>query len=108
MLDNDELFAVASDTPKTLAMPELATIWDGPQNLVSTFEGETAAAKTKLQSALRPEVRSRMRTEERLEVRPEVRAAVDTKPQQGQFQVSQWSQCSFLYISQVLMSASRG
>lgn len=87
MLDNDELFAVASDTPKTLAMPELATIWDGPQNLVTSFEAKTMAAKTKLKPEVRPEVRSQLSPEVRPEVRPEVwpevRPAVDPKPQQG-------------------------
>ncbi len=39
MLDNDELFAVASNTPKPLPMPELSTIWDDPQELsIDPFE----------------------------------------------------------------------
>jgi len=87
VLDNDELFAVASDTPKTLAMPELATIWDGPQNLVTSFEAKTAAAKSKPKSEVRSEVRSELKpeliTEVKPEARSEVRPAVDPKPQQG-------------------------
>ncbi|CAM6008545.1 unnamed protein product [Sphagnum balticum] len=39
VLDNDELFAVASNTPKPLPMPELSTIWDDPQELsIDPFE----------------------------------------------------------------------
>lgn len=47
MLDNEELFAVASDTPKALPMPELATIWDGPQSLVMPFEAVTTPSTLK-------------------------------------------------------------
>lgn len=83
VLDNDELFAVASDTPKTLTMPELATIWDGPQPVIAPFESKTTPAKTLFKSGIRPEVRPEVRKEVRSEVRPEVRHAVNPKPQQG-------------------------
>ena len=84
VLDNDELSAVASHTPKTLTMPELATIWDGPQPVIAPFEAKTTPAKTLLKSELRKEVGPQVRPEVRIEARP----AVDPKPQQGQFKIS--------------------
>ncbi|KAG0577772.1 hypothetical protein KC19_5G180600 [Ceratodon purpureus] len=76
VLDNDELFAVASDTPKTFTMPELATIWDGQQTAVSPFETKSTPAKTLFRADLRIELRPDGRTE----LRPEARPAVDPKP----------------------------
>lgn len=86
MLDNDELFA------------GLATISDGPQNVIASFEERSTPTK----SQIRPEVSSEAKTEVRLELRPEAelevrpqnlrtvlrpksRPASKSKPQQGQF-----------------------
>jgi hypothetical protein len=96
VLDNDELFAVASHTPKTLTMPELATIWDGPQPVIAPFEAKTTPAKTLFKPELRTELKTEVRLELRKEVGPQVRPevriearpAVDPKPQQGQFEIS--------------------
>lgn len=85
VLDNDELFAVASDNPKTLPMPELATIWDGPQNVIAPFEARTTPIKTPGKPAgLTAEVKAEVRSEgSRSQVEPEVRPGnlkVEPKP----------------------------
>ena len=87
MLDNDELFAVASDAPKTLTMPELATIWDGPQPVVPAFEAKTTPAKNLFKSEFRPDVRTEERPEVKTQVKTqvlsEVKPALNSKVQQG-------------------------
>ncbi|XP_024365520.1 uncharacterized protein [Physcomitrium patens] len=63
VLDNDELFA------------GLATISDGPQNVIASFEERSTPTK----SQIRPEVSSEAKTEVRLELRPE--AELEVRPQ---------------------------
>jgi hypothetical protein len=39
VLENEELFAAACDTPQNHSMPELTNLWDGPQgHLITSFE----------------------------------------------------------------------
>lgn len=52
MLDNEELFAVVSDTPRELPMPELSSLWNVPENLVISSDVVSTGATS---SALKPE-----------------------------------------------------
>lgn len=66
-------------------MPELATIWDGPQNVIAPFEARTTPIKTPGKPAgLTAEVKAEVRSEgSRSQVEPEVRPGnlkVEPKP----------------------------
>lgn len=56
VLDNDELFAVASDTREALTIPELATIGNEEQNLIAPFELSTTPVNDRSQLEVRSQV----------------------------------------------------
>lgn len=61
MLDNEELFAVVSDTPRELPMPELSSLWNVPENLVISSDVMSTCATS---SALNPELSTLLNVQE--------------------------------------------
>lgn len=100
MLDNDELFAVASDTREALTIPELATIGNEEQNLIAPFELSTTPVNVRSQL----EVRSQVLPEN---LSTNFRLVVCSIPEQGQFYISLLldNACQF---SNCMVSISKG
>lgn len=61
MLDNEELFAVVSDTPRELPMPELSSLWNVPENLVVSSDVVSTCA---VSGALKPELSTLWKVQE--------------------------------------------